>query len=223
MKKTMLGLTLLALCSATALAASHGPQNAHTQASKVIHRSADSDAGLKKIFTNLGPSTDAFDSSNGYFVMGDTNAAYGYSQDIAIPFTPKKNSTITKVKAALQYYDFGGGQTNAAILGIAKDASGLPGKIVAKKTLKNFQDFGSGCCKLATWNLKTPLAVKKKKQYWVVGTAQAKLPDVINTWDFVYNDAPGAFAFQQEEGGWILLTESDGYPPSATAVYGTIP
>jgi hypothetical protein len=47
--------------------------------------------------------------------------------------------------------------------------------------------------------------------------------DSVNTWDFVWNDQPGKFAFQQDNGGWILLTAADGYAPSAVAVYGTQP
>lgn len=219
MKKMLLVSLVLILCSAAVLAADHKPLAAKTTASQHI-RPATKTPGLQTIFSNLGPSTDAYDSSNGYYVMGENNAAFGYSQDIAIPFVPAQDSTITKVKLALQYADSG---TNAAVVGIYSDASGLPGTAINVHLLKNFSEFGSGCCALATWRLGHPVSVSAGTQYWVVGTTNKNSSDSLNTWDFVYNDAPAAFAFQQEGGGWILITESEGLPPSAVAVYGTTP
>ena len=223
MKKILLVTLLLTLWSVAVFAAdsrARGPQQAVTNVPGVVHPMVKPWHGLKKIFSNLGSNTDLFDASNGYFVSGPDNSFNGQMQDIAIPFTPKKDSTIMEVGMALQYYGFG---FNGASAAIYDDASGLPGKALAKKDLKNFHNFGDGCCKLAMWNLTKGLKVKKGKQYWVVGTTDKKSIDSINTWDFVWNDAPGSFAFQQDGGGWILLQQSDGFPPSATGVYGTIP
>ncbi len=224
MKKTLQGLllclTVMALYSGTALAQARRPQAAATSTPRTIHPMANPDAGLRKIFSNLGTPTDAYDSTNGYFVMGATNALFGYSQDIAIPFKPRGNATIMAVKLALQYYGYG---PNAATAAIYDDAGGLPGKALARKTLKNFDDFGSGCCDLAAWRLQTGVPVTKGTQYWVVGTTNSRTSTSVNTWDFVWDDAPGTFAFQQSGGGWILLTAADGYAPSAVAVYGTVP
>lgn len=219
MKKVLLAALVLMLCSVSVLAAdsrAHSPQAAVTTRSSVIHPMASTPAGLKKIYTNLGSSTDAYDSANGWFVSGINNTFNAQKQDIALPFTPKKNSTVTQVKMALQYYGSG---VNGALAAIYSDASGLPGKILAKKDLKNFSNFGTGCCKLANWKLSKGLKVKKGKQYWVVGTTDTKNSDTINTWDWVWNDAAGNFAFQQDDGGWILY---NGQLP-AGAVYGTIP
>lgn len=223
MKKTLLAVllcvTVLSLCS-LGVAADRHPAGASTVVRNAHPVNPNADTGLKKIFTNLGPSGDLYDATVGYFVSGINNGFNGQKQDIAIPFTPKKASTVTKVEAALQYYNLG---TNAAVVGIYKDASGLPGKVLASKLLKNFSDFGTGCCALANWKLATPLAVKKGTQYWIVGTTNKKSADAINTFDWVYNDAAGNFAFQQDDGGWIYLSAAYGYPPSACAALGTQP
>ena len=224
MKKILLVTLLLTVCSVTVFAADSrtpGPQMASTTSWSTVHTMVKPPwVGLKKIYSNLGTRTDRYDGSNGYFVSGPDNSLNGQMQDIAIPFTPAKDSTVVEVIMALQYYGYG---SNGALAAIYDDASGLPGKALAKRDLKNFENFGDGCCKLAFWRLKTGLKVKKGTQYWVVGTTDKKSHDSVNTWDFVWNDAPGTFAFQQDGGGWILLQESDGYAPSATAVYGTIP
>jgi hypothetical protein len=215
----VLCLTVLSLCS---LSFAAGPAAAKTNAATKHTVNHDSDTALKKIYTNYGPGN-SYDANNGYFVSGINNGFNAQKQDIAIPFTPKKASHATKVTAALQYYNFGGGQTNAAVLAIYKDASGLPGKNLASKLVKNFDDFGTGCCNVATWKLATPLALKKGVQYWVVGTTNKKSADAISTWDFLFDDHPITFAFQQNDGGWILLNASFGYTGSSTAVLGTIP
>ncbi len=226
MKRILLGialtLTLLPLGSTAAFAADRGvaPRAAATSTPATIHPMVKPPASLKKIFSNLGSSTDAYDSSNGYFVSGINNTLNAQQQDLAVPFTPKKASTVTEIKFALQYYGYG---YNGATVELAADASGLPGKVLAKKDLKNFSDFGSGCCKLATWKLTKGIKVKKGTQYWIVGTTDKKSIDSVNTWDFVWNDAAGSFAFQQDGGGWVVLTQSDGYAPPAGAVYGTTP
>lgn len=222
----ILALTLVSLCSLAALAADSGarPQKATTQASRVKHIQPNNDDVVApvKIFSNLGPSGDLYDGNNGYFVSSQDNAFNGQKQDIAIPFTPSQAATVTRVKAALQNYSFGG-QSSGALLAIYDDANGLPGKPLAHRLRGNFDDFGSGCCDLALWTLSTPLPVKAGTQYWVVGTTNLKTSNVVNTWDFLFDGSPATFAFQQDDGGWILLNASFGYTGSAVAVRGTRP
>jgi hypothetical protein len=223
-KRTILALAVVLSLMSFGLSAAFGadrvPQSAATFTSGVVHAMPNTPAGLKTIFTNLGSKTDAYDASNGYFVSGLQNTDNGQQQDLALPFTPKKNSTVTEVELALQWYSYG---YNGATVEIAADASGLPGKVLSKQDLKNFGTFGSGCCKLAVWKLKKGVKVKKGTQYWVVGTTDKKSVTSVNTWDYVYNDAAGTFAFQQDSGGWILLNQSSGYAPPAGAVLGTTP
>jgi len=216
----LLCLTLLAVCSAPALAQARHPQAAATAVAPNAVPMAPLDPAFVKIFSNLGPPTNAYDATNGYFVSGHTNQFNGQKQDIAIPFTPTVDSTVMGVRFALQYYGYG---FNGAAVAIFSDAAGLPGTPLAKAQLKDFLPFGSGCCQLASWRLRTGLAIKAGTQYWVVGTTNQTSMDSVNTWDFVWNDQPGTFAFQQDNTGWLLLTPADGYPPSAVAVVGTQP
>jgi hypothetical protein len=222
--KTLVGLLLclllLAVCSAPALAQARHPQAAATSQSFNIVPLMDPDAGFKKIFSNLGTASDAYDASNGYFVSGQNNSLNGQKQDIAIPFKPAVDSTVIGVKLALQYYGYG---FNGAAVAIFDDLGGLPGTPLAKAEVKNFLDFGIGCCQLVDWRLRTGLVVKAGIQYWVVGTTNKTSNDSVNTWDFVWNDQAGKFAFQQDNGGWLLLTRADGYAPAAVAVVGTQP
>jgi hypothetical protein len=219
-KKTLLVTLLLMLCSATVFAAdsrtAHSPQSAHTIVSSVVRPMVNPWRGLKMIYSNLGSKTDRYDSGNGWFVSGINNSFNAQKQDIALPFTPQQNSTVIEVLMALQYYGSG---FNGATAAIYDDAGGLPGKALAKKDLKNFDNFGDGCCKLAIWHLKTGLQVEKGKQYWVVGTTDSKNADTINTWDWVFDDHADNFAFQQDDAGWIIYNGS----LPAGAVYGTIP
>lgn len=228
MKRTLLGLllclTVLSLFTVSALAA--GPRPAGAKSARVASHpvNPDADTALKKIFSNLGTDpTDLYDSTNGWLVMGDTNPGFGYYQHIAIPFVPKNDSTITKVKVALQYYNIGAGQSNAATVAIYNTLGGLPNKAIAKKTVTNMEDFGTGCCNLKVATLATPLHVKGGKKYWVVGTTNAQQQDVLNVWDWTFNDAPATFAFEQTGLAWTLIDKSYGYAASATGVFGTIP
>ena len=221
MKKSLLRMLLcfavLTLTCGTLLAAdaSRAPMGAVTVRSTVIHPMVDSDAAYKKIYSNLGTKTDAYDDANGWLVMGPTNTLYGYSQDIAMPFTPKKNATVFQIKIALQYYGYG---ANAATVALYKDAAGLPGKVAAHKDIKNLPTFGT-CCTLASAKFAKGVKVKKGKQYWVVGTTGSKSTDSVNVWDYLWNDATGDFAFQQQSGGWVAYNAQ----LCAFAVYGTIP
>jgi hypothetical protein len=224
---TLISLALLILAGSTLLAQdsrARYPQVAVRQqnSSSVVHPMQKEPANCKKLFGNLGPKDDAYDANNGYFVSGINNAFNAEKQDLAVPFTLKADSTVVQVKLPLQYYGFG---FNGATVAIYSDASGLPGTALpgSSKDPKNFQDFGAGCCDLAVVWYQNGLQLKKGKQYWIVGTTDKKSMDSINTWDFVWNDAAGTFAFQQDDGGWILLTQSDGYAPPAVGLYGTTP
>jgi hypothetical protein len=220
-RRTLLSFMLcLLVCSIAALAADRGPRGATTQASSVIHRQADNDDVVApvKIYSNLGPADDLYDGLDGYFV--GNNPGEGVKQDIAIPFIPAQDSTVTRVKLALQYYGIG---TNGALVAIYDDDDGLPGRILAKKQRGNFEDFGDGCCDLVLWTLGTPLPVKAGTQYWIVGTSNKKSKDSVNTWDWTFDEAPARLAYQWDDAGWILLNASFGYTGSAVAVRGTIP
>jgi hypothetical protein len=221
-------LALLTLVCGTLLAQdslNRRPSMASTRnaAASSIHNPAEKvPANCKPIYTNFGPSGDLYDANNGYFVSGIDNSFNAQKQDIALPFTPKVNSTVIQVKLPLQYYGYG---FNGATVSIYSDASGLPGSPLsgATKNPMNFQDFGSGCCDLAVAWFPNGVKLTGGTQYWIVGTTNTKSEDSVNTWDFNFNDAAATFAFQQDDGGWILITQSEGVAGPAGAVWGTTP
>jgi len=195
--RTLACMAILMIACGTLLAAQHqAPAVAMTKGSGVI-TPMQHDAKLKTIFTNLGSKTAAYDSGNGWLVMGSANALYGYSQDIAMPFTPKKGATATEIKIALTYDASG---TNGATVALYSDASGLPGKSMKSVNVKNLPTFGD-CCTVVVAKLGKGVKLGKK-QYWVVGTTSAKTAATVDVWNYVYGDATGNFAFQQSGGGW---------------------
>jgi hypothetical protein len=221
-KKTLLGsllcLTLLALCTLGFAADKPGHPGYAAGVVQKGHPYVDPDAAVKKLFSNFGPDpADLYDASNGYFVSGPSNAFNAQMQDIAIPFRSPANASVVGVKYAIQeYLELGTAGFKASL---NADAGGLPGASLASADVKITAAFGDPCCALTSWKLKTPVPVTKGTIYWVVGTTDAKTTTAINTWSFTYNDAPGTFAFQQDGGGWILLTAANGYAASAVAVY----
>jgi len=217
-KRILVVIFLLTLCSVTVFAADptgHSSQVVMTNASSATHPMPNPPAGLKKIFSNLGPKGDEYNASGGPVVEGPDNGL-GPENDVAVAFTPKKNSTVTEVLMALQWLS----GFNGALAAIYDDAAGSPGKALVGKDLKNFVFSGDGCCKLAKWKLAKGLKVKKGKQYWVVATTDAKSRTSMVVWCSVWNNAAGIFAEQQDDGGWMVFDQP---APSATAVLGTIP
>jgi hypothetical protein len=216
---TLLCFTVLSLCTfGFAADKASRPGYASTVVGQA-HPYVDTDAAaLRVLFSNFGPDpADLYDATNGYFVSGPNNTFNAQMQDIAIPFVARANANVVGIKYAIQeYLELGVAGFKASL---NADAAGLPGASLASADVRITAKFGDPCCALTTWKLKTPVAVTKGTQYWVVGTTDAKTKDAINTWSFVYNDAPGTFAFQQPGTGWILLTAANGYPPSAVAVY----
>jgi hypothetical protein len=219
MKKSLMLILCVALLGSMGLAQVRKPGSASTSTSGTVRLAKPiPDIGTHQIFSNFGPAGSTYDATNGYFVSGINNTFNFQKQDIALPFTPRHNALVEGVQVPWQYYGFG---TNGATIAIYSDAGGLPGSALARRDLHNFEDFGIGCCDLVSWNLDTPLQVNAGTRYWIVGTTDSTNMDAINTWDFIWNDRAVDFAFQQDDGGWLLLKRSSGVTGPAAAVYGT--
>jgi len=221
-KKILFVVALVALASVTLFAAdtvrTYGvPTHVVNAAPSVGHVTPNvPPAKLKKIYSNLGPSTDAFYAADGWLILGPSSA-FGESQWIGYAFTPTKAHTATEVLAAAFYYSSG---TNDFNYGIWSDASGVPGKELAGADKKNLPTWtgGSGdCCKTQAFKFKKALKLKAKTQYWVCGTNAASATDAEGVWDFVYNEATGTQAYDINGAGW---TTEQTYI-SAFAVYGS--
>lgn len=220
MKKSLTLIPCLLLLCSLGFAQGRKPASASTssrgtvRAAKVIP-----DIGTFQIFSNFGPGGSTYDATNGYFVSGINNTFNFQKQDIGLPFVPRSNALVQGVQVPWQYFGFG---TNGATIAIYSDSHGLPGSALARRDLHNFEDFGIGCCDLVGWKLDTPLQVTAGTRYWIVGTTDSSNMDAINTWDFIWNDRAADFAFQQDDGGWILLKRGTGITGPAAAVYGVM-
>jgi hypothetical protein len=218
-KKTLFVVALVALASVTLFAQDVRvtlPTHVTNNAPNVGHVTPyHAPAKLKKIYSNLGSSTDAFYYADGWLILG-SSSAFGESQWIGYAFTPTKNHTATEVQAAAFYYSSG---TNDFNYGIWSDASGVPGtelKGADKKNLPTWTGSSTDCCKTQAFKFKA-LKLKAKTQYWVVGENAASATDAEGVWDFIWNETTGTQAYDINNAGWT--TETTYF--SAFAVYGT--
>jgi hypothetical protein len=134
-----------------------------------------------------------------------------------MPFTPKSNSTVEAVEAAIQYSS----GTNQINLSLYSDASGAPGTLLAGPfTVKNVPTFYT-CCKLATASVKPSLSVIAATQYWLVADTPAAGTgsDFEGAWAFV---PPSKLSVGVNEGSSWFSFPADVEAP-AGAIYGSIP
>jgi hypothetical protein len=212
--KTILFVCVVALCNLTMYGQTEGhPRIMHTKEKSAIHVPPQkAPAGLKKIYSNLGSSTDLYYDESGWSISGSINT---YSEFAAIPFIPKANSHVSQVGAAVHYFS-GDNQVN---LSIYSDANGVPGALLAGPvTVTNLPEGGT-CCALAVANF-APLAVTGGIQYWVVadtpltGTGS----DFQGEWDTIATVVP--ISFNVDDSGW---STSNANLLPAGAVLGTTP
>jgi hypothetical protein len=212
-------LCLFALCGANLLAQESGrtPKVVHTAEKSPIHTPAEAEPALVRIFSNLGPATSAYNDTIGFLVAGP---ASGLGQEfIAMSFTPKSDSTVTVIRAALLFLDQGNGAPNQINVNLYDDAGGVPGEIIAgPHTIKHLAEAGT-CCALATWALEKKISVVAGAQYWVVADTPATGTgsDSAALWDAVFPSFPEAF---NEGTGW---SQSNGDTRFGLAVLGTVP
>lgn len=187
----------------------------HTKEKSAVHvPPQEAPAGLKTIYSNLGKSkTDLYDCC---FSWGLDGPGSGYSDFIAIPFTPKSDSHVLQVRVAVQYAT-GDDQVN---LSIYRDTGGAPGTLLAGPvTVTNLPDAGS-CCTLAIANFSPATAVTGGTQYWVVADTplSGTGSDFEGGWNMVAKIVP--IAFDTDSNGWSTNTAND---LPAGEVLGTIP
>jgi hypothetical protein len=168
---------------------------------------------LEKIFSNLGPSTQAY-SSGGWWVAGPTNTAgFTPQQFVALPFTPKADSHVKQVRVAVQYYGPGANQVD---LSLYSDSNGGPGSLLAGPvTVTNLTQYPA-CCTLTVANFEPKVAVTGGQQYWVVANTPSSGAgsDFFGVWCVTVAPTVGI----DTGSGWGAYHEA-----AAGAVYGTIP
>jgi hypothetical protein len=169
------------------------------------------------IYSNLGPSNDAFDYTDGYLISG-SGSPYGSQQWVGFPFTPTENHTATEIDAAGFYYGNDGQAGNDFNFGIWSDSSGAPGTELNGADVANLPTWtgtSGDCCNTQHATI-APTALTAGTQYWVVLSTDSNGTNSLGVWDYVYNDANGTLAYNQGS-GW----STEQAPASAFAVCGT--
>jgi hypothetical protein len=194
-----------------------GPRTLHTTEKSKIHVPAEFPAGLAVIYSNLGPSIDAYNDTFGAVVAGPSSSAR-VSFSYALPFTPRSDAHVHSIRAALSYDGSGANQFNVSIY---SDAGGVPGSILAgPMTIVNLPSFGT-CCIVVRSTLETPLAVAAGTQYWIVADTPASGTgsEFLGVWEFVY-PTPFTQAPNVANTSWSRI--NGGYQQPAAAVLGNI-
>jgi len=209
--RTLFCLALVAITSTTLLAADSGDRSSTMLfrgnppwvmghgSNPIVPARTEPESGkkLKTIFTNLGSSTDAYYSGSGWLILGSASA-YGESEEVGMSFTPKNNASVTEIEVAFQYDSSG---TNAGVVALWSDSSGLPGSAIKSWDVSSLATFPS-CCTLVTVKTKKPIKLKKGTQYWVVEATDSKSSNSEDVWNYTYNEVTGNFAYNLNGDGW---------------------
>jgi hypothetical protein len=209
-KRTLLTLTVLALASVTVFAAAKdgivlskdGRTVTTTNRTPSVKRTVDSDAGLVKIFDNIGTAypKGSYWCCEGYTIFGPTAISGAPEYWEAGAFTPSANHTVTKVKVAVGYVE----GANALVLGLYSDANGVPGTAIKTWHLSNMPGFGS-CCIVETKRDGAGIPVTAGTQYWIVLKTNKNSSNTFAAWNVNDTDqvdsAPTAFWCSADKGG----------------------
>ena len=216
MKKTTMFVFAIMLCGASLYAAEPKVSRFSGPSPSAAVPAEAAPAALKVIFSNLGPSTDAYSDVNGWTLSGPAGSL-GFTQFIGLPFTPTANAHVYVVHAALSYNGSGANQVNVSLY---SDSSGAPGtRLAGPVTVRNLPAFGT-CCTLMQAVFSASVAVTAGTQYWITADTPSTGTgsDFEGVWDFTYPVYLNAY---NTGSGWLSFDE---YPYwSAGAVYGTIP
>jgi hypothetical protein len=211
--KVVLCLSVLTLACGTLFAQSHQPLIAHTDTpSRVVTPAQAPPTGLKKIFSNLGPTTaDYYNDTTGYYLLGPTNSVGDPEQWIAVPFIAKQDSHVAELQVAVG----GISGTRKVFIGLYSDNAGSVGTELVSGAAYEIPNFGV-CCHLVIVNV-PPTAVTEGAQYWIgVTTDDVNAPNFTGV---VQSSNQGTTAYNPETEEWISF--SNNWP--AAAAFGTIP
>jgi hypothetical protein len=173
--------------------------------------------GLTTIYSSLGTDPKNLYNYIDTWLVSGPNSVVIFSDFIALPFTPKSNSHISEVRAAILYYGDGADQVN---LSIYADSKGHPGRLLAGPVTVTNLPKSFTCCQLAVADFAS-VPVKGGTQYWVV----ANTPKTGQGSDFLGEWAGAVspmlmMAGDAEQTGWVAFN-GNGLP--AGDVLGTVP
>ena len=193
------------------------PKLIHGSETVTLQGQAPDPRTLQKIFSNLGPATNAYFTQGWWNIIGP-NSGSGFSQFTAMPFTPQASSHVWQLRAAIKNSGVGANQVN---LSLYSDAGGVPATLLAGPVTVTNLSNSPACCQLAVANFGAGVAVIAGTQYWVVADTPSSGTgsDFRGLWAFV---PPSKKLVGQNLGqSWYTIPAAIQDP--AGAVYGTIP
>ena len=173
--------------------------------------------GLTTIYSSLGTDPNNVYNYLDTWVVSGPNCVFGIADFIAMPFTPKSDSHVSQVRAAILYEGLGADQVN---LSIRAESNGHPGKLLAGPvTVTNLPKVFT-CCQLATANFAS-VPVKGGTRYWIVADTPktGKGSDFLGEWAGSVSPVL-LLSGDAAQTGWVTLN-GNGLP--AGAVLGTVP
>jgi len=117
MKKIATFVFAVALCSASLHA--QKPKTVEYDGGFRFEAAEEEPAALTKIFSNLGPAGSSY-FAGGWSLDGPASDA-GFSQFVAMAFTPKANAHVTQLRAAAQYIDGAANQVHLSLYSDVRD------------------------------------------------------------------------------------------------------
>ena len=194
------------------------PRMLHHKETFAVHEPPqEAPQGLTTIYSSLGTDPKNLYNYIDTWLLSGPNSIVIISDFIALPFTPKSNSHISEVRAAILYYGDGADQVN---LSIYADSKGHPGRLLAGPVTVANLPKSFTCCQLAVADFAS-VPVKGGTQYWVV----ANTPKTGQGSDFLGEWAGAVspmlmMAGDAEQTGWVAFN-GNGLP--AGDVLGTVP
>jgi hypothetical protein len=153
---------------------------------------------LKVVHNNLNADGPRYDELRGYAINGPDT---GGRQFLAMPFTPKEDTTVKKFLMALVWVR----GPNIVNVSLRTDAGGIPGEVIDKTEIFDLPPWKT-CCKVTVWRTKG-IPVVAGVRYWLVAltTDVTMLGWQLNT---VLDE--GRTAFKDEVGarGWETYVQT---------------
>lgn len=199
MLKRLLGCSLVLTLASGMLWAQDAPRVAHTSRSSAPVTKWNPPAGHTPIFTNLGPtSSDLYNDTTGYYVLGPTNTSGFGEQWIALPFTPKANASATLLVAAIGIES----GTSLVDLGLYSDSAGDVGTLIVSGHSTKIPAFGT-CCGLVEVTIPAT-ALTAGTQYWIAATTDdTNAPDFTGVFE---STNQSTVAYNPALEGWFTFS-----------------
>src|SRR5947209_13156793 len=140
--KRALGFLFVMTLASGILWAQDAPKVAHTTRSAAVTPRNAPPAGYKVLFSNLTNSTtNTYNATTGYYVIGPNNSVGFGEQWIGLPFTPTWNGHATAIEVAVGMIS----GTSLVDVAIYSDNGGTVGTLLAAGSSQKIPAFGA-CC-----------------------------------------------------------------------------